>query len=165
MTLPASDLQVATYVRRHLRWGWWLLLFYLTLGIVLEALHGFKVGWYLDVSCATRRLMWTLAHTHGTLLGLINIAYAVTLSIMPQSGYRRTFVSPCLLAAGLLLPGGFFLGGVVFYDGDPGMGVFLVPVGAMFLLLAVLLIAVETSKHRNVPTSKRPNPGAPGSKH
>ena len=41
--------------RRHIRVGWWSLLVFLSLGIVLETLHGFKIGWYLDTSSATRR--------------------------------------------------------------------------------------------------------------
>ena len=66
-------------VRLHLRFGWWALCGFVLLGIVLEGLHGLKLGFYLDLSNATRRHMWTLAHAHGTLLGLINIAYALTL--------------------------------------------------------------------------------------
>ena len=42
----------------HLRVGWWSLLVFLTVGIVLETLHGFKVGFYLDVGNDTRRMMW-----------------------------------------------------------------------------------------------------------
>ncbi|HEY8174006.1 MAG TPA: hypothetical protein VIH21_13040, partial [Dehalococcoidia bacterium] len=60
------------YARRHLRFGWWSLFVFATLGLTLEALHGFKVRAYLDVSNDTRRLMWTLAHAHGTLLGLVH---------------------------------------------------------------------------------------------
>ena len=59
---------------RNLRFGWWALLFFLSLGAVLETLQGFKIGWYLDVGNETRRLMFTLAHAHGTLLALVNIA-------------------------------------------------------------------------------------------
>ena len=40
--------------RRHLRFGWWSLLSFLTLGIALEAMHGLKVQWYLDVSNETQ---------------------------------------------------------------------------------------------------------------
>ena len=36
--------------RHHLRFGWWSLLVFLSLGIALETLHGFKIGWYLDVA-------------------------------------------------------------------------------------------------------------------
>ena len=53
--------------RLHLRFGWWSLLVFMTLGLMLEALHAFKMGVYLDVSSETRRLLWTLAHAHGAL--------------------------------------------------------------------------------------------------
>lgn len=39
------------------------------------------------------------------------------------------------------MPGGFFLGGIAFYSGDPGFGILLVPFGAVLLLAAVFLIA------------------------
>ena len=50
------------------------------LGVFLETLHGFKAGFYLDASSATRRLMWTLAHAHGTLLSLVHLALAAFLN-------------------------------------------------------------------------------------
>ena len=46
-----------------------------------------------------------------------------------------------LLGALVLLPLGFFLGGVFIYGGDPGIGVILVPPGALLLFISVLLIA------------------------
>ncbi len=120
---------------------------FLSLGIVLEVMHGFKVGWYLDVSNATRRLMWTLAHTHGTLLSLVNIAFAATLRILPSEDLRlQRFASPCLLGATLLLPGGFFLGGVIIHAGDPSLGILLVPVGAACLVFAVFLTVLGTRR-------------------
>ena len=67
------------YYSRHLVFGWWCLLLFLFVGIGLEAMHGFKIGWYLDVSNETRRLMWRLGHAHGVLLSLVNIAFAHTL--------------------------------------------------------------------------------------
>jgi len=128
--------------RRHLLFGWWTLLAFAALGLVLESLQGFKVAAYLDVSNETRRLMWRLAHAHGALLGAINILFALTLRTSPSSvfpGSER--ISTALIAATLLLPGGFFLGGIVFYGGDPGVGVLLVPIGALLLLLALFWIA------------------------
>jgi hypothetical protein len=59
---------------RHLRFGWWALFISLVVGVFLETLHGFKLGWYLDVNNDMRRLMFTLAHAHGALLALVNIA-------------------------------------------------------------------------------------------
>ena len=131
--------------RRHLRFGWWSLLLFATLGLVLESLHGFKVRAYLDVSNETRRLMWTLAHAHGTLLAVIHIVFGLTLRAgsAPALANPR-LISTSLYAASVLLPGGFFLGGVVFYAGDPGVGVLLVPAGGVLLLYAIYGIARRT---------------------
>lgn len=128
--------------RRHVRLGWWSLLCFLSLGIALEALHGLKVGWYLDVANDVRRLMWTLAHAHGTLLSLIHIAFGMSIAMFGDAkAWPRRLASSCLMGATILLPGGFFLGGVFFYDGDPGLGIFIVPVGAALLFVSVLLTA------------------------
>ena len=145
---PASSPARATpatgpdYARRHLRFGWWSLLVFLALGLVLETLHGFKIGFYLDVENSTRRLMWTLAHAHGALLGLVHVVFGLSLRVATEAApVRLGLLSRALVGAGILLPGGFFLGGVTFYSGDPGVGVALVPVGAVLLLLAVYLAA------------------------
>lgn len=128
-------------VGRHLRLGWWSLLVFLSLGLALELMHGFKVGWYLDVSNETRRLMWRLAHAHGVLLALVHIAFAVTLRSLAAGGSWVRGASRALTIAGVLLPGGFLLGGLVVHEGDPFVGVLLVPVGALALFVGVLLVA------------------------
>jgi hypothetical protein len=127
--------------RRHLGFGWWSLLVFLSFGLVLEALHGFKIDSYLNVANETRRLMWTLAHAHGTLLSVVNIAFGLTLAIRRSPLARGTLVSRLLVAASILLPGGFVLGGLVISAGDPGLGVLLVPIAGALLFAAVLLIA------------------------
>jgi hypothetical protein len=130
------------YSRRHLRFGWWSLLVFATLGLTLETLLGFKLRAYVDVSNDTRRLLWRLAHAHGTLLAVVHVMFGLMLRVAPELAPPRvSTVSTSLVGASVLLPGGFFLGGVVFYNGDPGLGVLLVPVGALMLLLAVFLIA------------------------
>lgn len=137
------------YARRHLRFGWWSLLLFAALGLALESLHGFKVRAYLDVSNDTRRLMWTLAHAHGTLLAVINILFGLTRrAAAPAAMPGARLTSASLIAAGVLLPLGFFLGGVVFYSGDPGLGVLLVPIGGVLLLVAIFSIARATSESR-----------------
>ena len=125
---------------RHLRVGWRALLVFAALGLLLESLQGFKVAAYLDVSNETRRLMWRLAHAHGTLLAVVNILFALTLRTSPSTLPAASRISPVLIAATLLLPLGFFLGGLWFYAGDPGPGILLVPIGAGLLLLAVFWI-------------------------
>jgi hypothetical protein len=127
---------------RHLGFGWRSVFVFAALGLVLETFHGFKIGYYLDVSNETRRLMWTLAHAHGTLLGIVHIVFAVSLNALPGlTPGREQLISRSLIGASFVLPGGFFLGGVSFYAGDPGVGIVLVPVGAILLLAAVFLIA------------------------
>ena len=130
---------------RNLRFGWWSLLVFLSLGAVLEALHGFKIGWYVDVGNETRRLMFTLAHAHGTLLALVNIVAGLSGRIVERFTLRSS-VSFALIWAAVLLPAGFFLGGIVTYDGDPGLGVWLVPVGAALLFYSIARIALDLSK-------------------
>ena len=125
---------------RHLRHGWWSLVAFITLGLVLETLHGFKVGWYLDANVGMRRLMFTLAHAHGTLIALVNIAAGLTLRNV--TGLELDVAASQSLRWGaLLLPAGFFLGGLVIHDGDPSLGVLLVPVGAVMLLFGVARLA------------------------
>lgn len=130
-------------VRLHLRLGWWWLALFVAVGLGLEALHGMKVGAYLDLSQAPRRHMWTLAHAHGTLVGLLHLGLAATLHAWPGLAEARgvRLASRCLIAAGVLLPLGFLLGGVWILGGDPGLGVLLVPPGGLLLLLAALLMA------------------------
>src|SRR5260370_4545527 len=130
---------------RNVRFGWWSLVVFLSLGGALETLHGFKIGWYVDVGNETRRLMFTLAHAHGTLLALINIAAGLTARKMDRFELRPS-VSFALIWAAILLPAGFFLGGIVIYDGDPGLGVWLVPIGAILLFYSVTRIALDLSK-------------------
>lgn len=134
-------------VRRHVCFGWWALLCFVALGIVLELMHGFKVGWYLEPAFETRRLMWTLGHAHGTLLAVLNIVFGVSMHVVVgRLKGRDRWASPCLMGATILLPGGFFAGGLLTYQGDPGVGIVLVPVGAFFLFVGVLLAGLSVSK-------------------
>jgi predicted GNAT family N-acyltransferase len=127
---------------RHLRIGYWGLLLFLTLGLALEALHGFKLGLYLDVENEPRRLAWRLAHAHGTLLSVLHVVFGLTLgSRHAPTAATAQRASGLLSAATILLPGGFFLGGLFVHDGDPGVGVLLVPLGALALFGAIYLTA------------------------
>src|SRR6266852_435449 len=92
---------------RNLRFGWWSLLIFLLFGGALETMHGFKIGWYLDVGNEARRLMFTLAHAHGTLLALVNIAAGLTARNVERLKFRSS-VSFSLIWAGVLFPVGFF---------------------------------------------------------
>ena len=152
MTKPVVD-----YTRRHLRLGWWSLLAFATLGLGLESLHGFKIRAYLDVSNETRRLMWTLAHAHGTLLAILNIVFGLSLRVVPEfTTSRLAFASSALAGATIAMPAAFFLGGIVFYGGDPGLGILLLPVGAFLLLAAIFWIARDVQRSDvRAPTPRR----------
>ncbi|HEY4284745.1 MAG TPA: hypothetical protein VGM62_16915 [Chthoniobacterales bacterium] len=130
---------------KNLRFGWWSLLIFLSLGGGLEALHGFKIGWYVDVGNDMRRLMLTLGHAHGTALALVNIAAGLTARYFPKFDYSWN-VSFCLIWAGILFPVGFILGGVVTYGGDPGLGIWLVPLAAILLFYSVMSIAISVTR-------------------
>jgi hypothetical protein len=126
-------------VHRHLRAGWWGLAVFVLLGAVLELLHAIKSPVFVDAGRETTRLLLRLAHAHGTLLALVIIAYALTVRAHPPASSRAA--SAALLAALVLLPAGFFLGGLYARAGDPGLGVILVPVGALAIVIGAALVA------------------------
>lgn len=160
----AANESTALVVRRHLRWGWFALLVFLTLGLGLETLHGFKVQAYLSVMNETRRLMWTLAHAHGALLGLAHLGFAFSVHCTPAWPARtRALASYSLIAASMLMPGGFLLGGIWVYAGDPGLGILLVPVGGILLFAAVLCAALSL-KHFQPGLRTERNPGPQSTK-
>ncbi|MCD8533914.1 MAG: hypothetical protein LR011_03625 [Verrucomicrobia bacterium] len=131
----------------QIKFGWVSLLIFLTIGIILEALHGFKAQWYLNVANETRRLMLTLGHAHGTLLALVNLAYGVVCGMGFIRMTEKTHLTSQLLKiSSILMPAGFLLGGIQIYGGDPGLGIILVPVSAMLLLVAVSLIVFSVKK-------------------
>ena len=125
--------------RRTLRCGLWLLLVSLPLGLTLEALHAMKVPVYLG--SAVRREMWTLAHAHGNLLGILCVVVALAAEHICASSAARARMLWTLRTGAVLMPVGFFLGGVLNFEGDPSYGIVLVPIGGVFLLGA-LIVAV-----------------------
>jgi len=126
-------------IRKTLRTGWLLLAIALPFGVTLEGLHGFKVQAYL--SSEMRREMWRLAHAHGTLLGMLClVAGALAEAHIPEP------IRPRALAmvrwGAVLMPLGFFLGGVLNSEGDPSLGILLVPPGALLLIVALVRVAL-----------------------
>jgi len=126
------------YIRKHLKIGWLGLVLFLALGIAIESLHGLKLPYYLDLKNSSRRLMWTLAHSHGTLFALINIAFAFTI---PKLNSRKhlQWISISLVLGLCGMPLSFFAAGVWLQKGEPGLAVFLVPVFAFIMLAGVAL--------------------------
>ncbi len=100
--------------------------------------------------------MWRLAHTHGTLLALLNISYGI-ISIRTQSRNQQ-LGSRALLASGLLIPGGFFLAGLFAYESTPGLGTLLVPAGASLLALGIFLAAHSVKNEKLAAHAKNSSP-------
>jgi hypothetical protein len=138
--MTADPVQIETDVaRRHLIVGFAALALFVLLGALLEGLHAFKVDAYLNVAHETRRMMLRLAHAHGTLIALVNVAFGLTVRAFPKAGSK--VASSALLAALALVPLGFGLGGVGATGGDPGALVLLVPGGACALVVGLLSTA------------------------
>ena len=142
---------------KHLRHGWLCLLVFIAAGLALEAMHGLKIAAYLDLDHAVRRHMWTLAHAHGALLGLVHLGLAATLRARPRlaAAEHARVSSVSLDVASVLLPLGFFLGGLQHFAVDPGLGILLLPVGGLLLLIAALAAVLGL---RHVPADSSDDP-------
>jgi hypothetical protein len=126
-------------IRKTLRTGWLLLAISLPFGVTLEALHGLKVQAYL--ASEMRREMWRLAHAHGTLLGILCLVFAAIAEAHVAAPIRGR-VAAMIRWGAVLMPLGFFLGGVLNSEGDPSLGILLVPVGALLLVVALVRVAL-----------------------
>ena len=136
-TAPAKTTDPA--IRKTLRTGWLLLAVALPFGVTLEGLHGFKVQAYL--ASEMRREMWRLAHAHGTLLGILClVSGALAEAYIPESIRPRALA--LIRWGAVLMPLGFFLGGVLNSEGDPSLGILLVPAGALLLVIALGRVAL-----------------------
>ena len=140
--VPSEVADSARAVQRTLSTGWWLLAVSLPLGVTLEALHGLKVEAYL--ASQTRRELWRLAHAHGTLLGILCLVFGALAERHVAPSVRRT-VAWQLAWGAIAMPLGFFFGGILNSEGDPSVGIVLVPVGAG-LLFAALTRAARRSR-------------------
>jgi hypothetical protein len=115
---------------------------WIAFGILVEGLIGFRTPALLDDPI--RHEMFRLAHAHGTLLNLALIAAALCARLDLLRLGPRTALG--LRLAVVLLPAGFLLGGVWHFKSDPGLGVLLVPLGALLLLASALQLAWSSAR-------------------
>jgi len=118
---------------QSLRYGFTALLLFVAGGLSLEFLHLIKAPWYLESHL--RRELWVLAHAHGALLALFNLAYAALLPRIAAAASAGVW----LRYGAALVPAGFFLGGIGNSEGDPSVLIVLTPVGAVAILIALVL--------------------------
>src|SRR5262245_26635964 len=100
-------------------------------GLVLDALIGTKQFFYLEDPM--RRDLWRLAHAHGVLLSVVFVVVARLHGFGGRRGPERL-----MFLGALLLPLGFFLGGLTPTETDPGVGIWLVPLGGFFFLVGLV---------------------------
>lgn len=116
------------------RFGWWSLWAWALLGVAMEAAHAFKLAAFLDGPHTRELLRW--GHAHGVGLSLVVLAYAAVGARPDNAGAGKL-----LQAAAIVLPAGFALGAVGASEVDPGPAIWLVPVGALLLLVGLWRVA------------------------
>ena len=135
---PRKEPPADAAARACLVHGWVLVTVFLTLGLVLETLHLVKLPFYVDV--LLRRELWTLAHAHGTLLGVLVLLFGLAAPRLLGPASRRRTASGLVRTGSVLVPCGFFFGGLGAAEGDPSLAIVLVPLGAVLFLLGLGLL-------------------------
>ena len=136
MTDARTDLSADAERRRSLRFGWTWLFLWACFGIALEAMHGFKIGGYLDDELG--RLLLRLGHAHGVGTALVVLVYAtVDVPLLRHRPDGGRWVGRLLRAGAVALPMGFAASAIGHPEGDPSLAILLVPVGALLILIAL----------------------------
>jgi hypothetical protein len=122
--------------------GWLGIALWMTFGLLLEGLLGYKIPSYLNDS--QRRELFQLAHAHGTLLNVVLVIAALCAKkfLLEISTLGRT----ALRIGTLLMPIGFFFAGISHTEGDPGMAIWLVPPGALMVIFGAIYLALAIKK-------------------
>lgn len=118
--------------------GWLSMAFWMTFGLLLEGLLGYKIPAYLGDS--QRRELFQLAHAHGTLLSLVLVAAALCAKNFAVDIPRLAQIA--LRVGAVLMPLGFLLAGISHPEGDPGIAIWLVPFAALLVIFGAIAIAL-----------------------
>lgn len=119
--------------------GLWMLF-----GLLVEGLIGFRAPAYMTDE--VRRELFRLAHAHGTLLNLMILAAYLFLQNSSIVVPNAAIIS--MRAGVVLMPLGFLLGGIWHYGSDPGLGIFLAPVGGIMVIFGVISIGISTLQNK-----------------
>lgn len=120
------------------RQAWLGLAFWLSLGLLLEGLIGFRAPVYLQDPL--RRELFRLAHAHGAILSLVLLIAVLCIERGLTSPPKMGILS--LRVGVVAMPIGFLLGGIWHYESDPGMGIFLAPLGGLLVIFGVISLAL-----------------------
>jgi len=125
--------------------GWVSVAVWMSFGLLLEGLLGYKIPSYLvDIQ---RRELFRLAHAHGTLLGLILIAITLSCEYATVRLHRAARIS--VRTGALLMPVGFLLAGLSHPEGDPGIAIWIVPPSAVLVVFGIVSTALSHTRPSN----------------
>jgi hypothetical protein len=136
----------ASHADRLLRQGWASIALWMSVGLLLEGLLGYKIPAYLNDPA--RRELFRLGHTHGTLLGILLVVAAL---VLERGAQVPKAARTALQAGAVLMPAGFFIGGIWHSESDPGLAIWLVPIGALLVIYAAVAF---TLAHFKKPTAE-----------
>ncbi|HKY03639.1 MAG TPA: hypothetical protein VJQ56_02050 [Blastocatellia bacterium] len=139
---PAPGTDDRRWINRMLTQGWVAVAVWMTFGLLLEGFLGYKIPGYTDD--LERRELFRLAHTHGTFLGLVLVAAALTGKHLSAAPPRQ--IRGALRLGALLMPLGFLLAGVSHPEGDPGIAIWLVPPAALLAIFGVIGLALAAKR-------------------
>jgi hypothetical protein len=129
-------------LERLLLQGWVSIAIWMSFGLLLEGLLGYKIPAFLEDG--QRRELFRLAHTHGALLSIVLIAAALCMRLFEI--HPPPIAIAALRLGAVLMPLGFLLGGIWHPEGDPGVGIWLVPPGALMVIFAAIATALASRK-------------------
>ncbi len=128
----------ANYSERMIFQGWVSIALWMSVGLLLEGLLGYKIPAYLNDP--QRRELFRLAHTHGTFLGLVLVAAALCVQ---RTGSNTPRIARIALRVGsILMPVGFLLAGIWHPEGDPGPAIWLVPPAALMVIFGAISLSL-----------------------
>jgi hypothetical protein len=124
--------------------AWLSIAVWMSFGLLLEGMIGYRIPAYLNDEI--RRELFRLAHTHGALLNVI--------LLLAGLGINAGLVAPSKIALLILrvgviaMPLGFLLGGVWHTESEPGLGVWLAPLGGLMVILGAVDLAFSAFKKK-----------------
>jgi hypothetical protein len=132
----------STLVSSLLRQAWFSLAFWMSFGLLLEGLIGYRIPDYL--SDPQRRELLRLAHAHGGVLSLVLLASALGIGYGRTQPARMTVLA--LRIGVVVMPLAFLAAGIWHYANDPGLAIWLVPPAALLVIFGILGLALGTRK-------------------
>jgi hypothetical protein len=124
--------------------GWLGVTLWMAFGLLAESLMAYKSPAYL--ADAQRRELFRLAHAHGALLHLV-LVVAALYGTLDRSSVARA-ARTALRTGAVVMPAGFLLAGIWHPEGDPGHAIWLVPLGAVMVILGGFTMALGAYRSR-----------------